>query len=37
MTRSDCVRMKKKYLDLAQIKKLPDRKTLKIAIEGYDL
>ncbi len=37
LTRSECLRLKKKYFELNQIKKLPDRKSLTIEIKGYDL
>ncbi len=37
LPRSECMRLKKKYLELNQIKKLPDRKTLTINVEGYAL
>jgi hypothetical protein len=37
MTRSECLRLKKKYLELNQIKRLPDRRNLELTVEGYDL
>jgi DNA polymerase-3 subunit gamma/tau len=37
MTRNECLRLKKKYLELNQIRKLPDRKNLSIDVKGYDL
>jgi len=37
MTRNECMRLKKKYLELNQIRKLPDRRNLSIDVKGYTL
>jgi len=37
LTRSECIRLKKKYFELHQIKKLPDRNEMNIAVQGYTL
>jgi hypothetical protein len=37
MTRNECMRLKKTYLELNQIKRLPDRRNIVLTIEGYDL